>query len=81
MTRQTRNLAKTAAALAASALLEKALERAAEDPRIRRKAKAVTQALKKRVKAFSKKVVKAAKKRAPKIKRAGRSGGRKRVRA
>ncbi len=61
---QLRNLAKTAAAIAATALLEKAIQKAAEDPRVRRKAKAVGKALKKRVKAAGKQISRAIKKRA-----------------
>lgn len=60
-----RNLVKTAAALAATALLEKAIKKAATDPRVRRKAKAVGKALKKRAKAAGKKISKIIKKRAP----------------
>lgn len=37
MARKQRNLAKTAAAMAATALLEKAIQKAAKDPRVRRK--------------------------------------------
>jgi len=70
MARKQRNLAKTAAAMAATALVEKAIRKAAEDPRVRRKAKAVGKALKKRAKAAGKKISKAIKKRAPKIRRA-----------
>ncbi len=81
MARKQRNLAKTAAALAATALLEKAIQKAAEDPRIRRKAKAVAEALLKRAQAARKKVTKAIKKRAPKITRAAKTKRRKRVSA
>ena len=70
MARKQRNLAKTAAALAVTALLEKAIKKAAEDPRVRRKAKAVGKALKKGAKAAGKRIAKAIKKRAPKVKRA-----------
>ena len=55
MARKQRNLAKTAAALVATALLEKAIQKAAEDPRIRRKAKALAEALVKRAQAAGKK--------------------------
>lgn len=81
MARKQRNLAKTAAALAATALLEKAIQKAAEDPRIRRKAKAVAEALLKRAQAARKKVAKAIKKRAPKIARAAKTKRRKRASA
>lgn len=65
MARKQRNLAKTAAVLAATALVEKAIQKAAEDPRVRRKAKAVGKALKKRAKAAGKRISKVIKKRAP----------------
>ncbi|MEA2725040.1 MAG: hypothetical protein QOH59_2811 [Gemmatimonadales bacterium] len=64
MARKQRNLAKTVAAMAATALVEKAIQKAAKDPRVRRKAKAVGKALKKRAKAAGKKISKAIKKRA-----------------
>lgn len=70
MARKQRNLAKTAAVVAATALVEKAIRKAAEDPRVRRKAKAVGKALKKGAKAAGKKIAKALKKRAPKVGRA-----------
>lgn len=70
MARKQKNLAKTAAALAATALLEKAIQKAAEDPRIRRKAKAVAEALVKRAQAAGKKISKAVRKRAPKVRAA-----------
>ena len=63
MARKQRNLAKTAAVLAATALLEMAIQLAAKDPRVRRKAKAVGKALKKRAKATGKKITKVIKKR------------------
>ena len=81
MARKQRNLAQAAAALAATALLEKAIQKAAEDPRIRRKAKAVAEALVKRAQAAGKKVTKAIKKRAPKIARAKKVKRRRRVSA
>lgn len=70
MARKQKNLAKTAAALAATALLEKAIQKAAEDPRIRRKAKAVAEALVKRAQAAGKKISKSVRKRAPKVRAA-----------
>ena len=73
MARTQRNLAKTAAALAATVLLEKAIQKAAEDPRIRRKAKAVAKALGKRARAAGKKIAKVIKKRAPKLARAAKA--------
>lgn len=81
MARTQRNLAKTAAALAATALLEKAIQKAAQDPRIRRKAKALAEALVKRAQAAGKKITKIVKKRAPKVARAARQKRRKRVSA
>jgi hypothetical protein len=81
MARKQRNLAKTAAALAATALVEKAIRKAAEDPRIRRKAKSLAKALKKRAKAAGKKIAKVIRKRAPKVARAVKTKGRKRVSA
>jgi hypothetical protein len=81
MARKRRNLAKTAAALAATALLEKAIQKAAQDPRIRRKAKAIAEALVKRAQAARKKITKAVRKRAPKVARAARRKRTKRVSA
>lgn len=72
---QKKSLAKTAAVLAATALAEKAIQAAARDPRVRRKAKAVGKAVAKRVKAAGKKIRKAIKKRASKVGR-GRSKAR-----
>lgn len=77
---QKKSLARTAAVLAATALAEMAIQTAAKDPRVRRKAKAVGKAVAKRVKAAGKKIRKAIKKRAPKIAR-GRSTARTRARA
>jgi hypothetical protein len=77
MARKRKGLAPAAAALAASALLEKAIQKAAADPRVRRKAKAIGRALKKRAKAVGKrakaagkKISKAVRKRAPKARKA-----------
>lgn len=81
MARKKKGLAQTAAVLAATALLEKALQKAAENPRVRRKAKAVGKALKKRAKAAGKKISKAFRKRAPKIKRATAAKRKRQVRA
>ena len=69
MARKTRNLAKTAVALAATALVEKAIQKASEDPRIRRKAKAIGRNLKKRAKSAGRRIAKAVKKSAPKARR------------
>lgn len=65
--KQQKSLVKTAAALVATALIERAIKKAAEDPRVRRKAKAVGKALKKRVKAARKKISKVIRKRAPQL--------------
>ena len=81
MARKRRNLAKTAATMAAIALLEKAIQKAAQDPRIRRKAKAVAEALVKRAQAARKKITKALRKRAPKVARAKRPKRKKAVSA
>jgi hypothetical protein len=67
--KQKKSLARTAAALAATALVEKAIQKAAEDPRVRRKAKSVGKALKQRAKAAGKKISKAIRKRTPKLRR------------
>ncbi len=81
-----KSLAKTAAAMAATALLEQAIQKAAKNPRVRRKAKALGQALKKRAKAVGRKIAKAVRKRAKAVrKRAtkitrGRATPRKRAR-
>jgi len=63
MARTQKNLAKSVAVLAATVLVEKVLQKAAEDPRIRRKAKAVAKAVGKRAKAAGKKIAKVIKKR------------------
>jgi hypothetical protein len=81
MARKKKNLAKTAAAMAATALVERAIRKVSEDPRVRRKVKAVGKALKKRAKAARKKIVKAVKKRVPKVRRAAKARTRKRARA
>ena len=77
---QKKSLAKTAAVLAATALAEKAIQAAAKNPRVRRKAKAIGKAVAKRVKAAGKKIRKAIKRRGPKIARS-RSKVRTRARA
>jgi hypothetical protein len=46
--RQSRKLGKAVIALAATALLEKAIQKATEDPRVRRKAEALGKAVQKR---------------------------------
>jgi hypothetical protein len=78
--KQQKSLVKTAAALAATALVEKAIQKAAADPRVRRKARIAGKALKKRVKAARRKITKVIGKRVPKLVRA-RPKGRKRARA
>lgn len=61
--KQEKGLIQTAAVLAATALAEKAIKKAAEDPRVRRKVKAAGMAITKRVKSVSRKVAKRIKKR------------------
>lgn len=73
--KQQKSLVKTAAVLAATALAEKAIQKAAEDPRVRRKAKAVGKALKKRARSVGKKITKVIRKGAPKLGRATRRQG------
>jgi ElaB/YqjD/DUF883 family membrane-anchored ribosome-binding protein len=66
-------LAKSVLALAATALVEKAIQKAAQDPKIRRKVEALIKAAEKRVRGAGKKVSRAAKsaaKRGPKVRRA-----------
>ena len=66
-------LAKSVIALAATALLEKAIQKAAQDPKIRRKVEALIREAAKRVGVAGKKVTRAAKsagKRAPSVRRA-----------
>jgi hypothetical protein len=67
MARKRKGLAQTAAALAATALVEKAIQKAAKDPRVRRKAKAIGKSLRKGAKAAGKKISKAVRKRAKKV--------------
>jgi hypothetical protein len=81
MARKQKNLAKTAIALAATALVEKAIQKASEDPRVRRKAKAVGKAVRKRAKAARRKIAKALKRKSPKLRRAAAPKRRKHVRA
>ncbi len=81
MARTQKNLAKSVAVLAATALLEKALQKAAEDPRIRRKAKAIAKAVGKRAKAAGKKIAKVIKKRTDKAARATKARRKKTTRA
>jgi hypothetical protein len=54
---------QTAAVLAATALLEKAVQKAAEDPRVRRKAKAAGKKVAKTIKAATRKISKGIKRR------------------
>ena len=75
-------LAKSVIALAATALLEKAIQKAAQDPKIRRKVEALVREAEKRVRAAGKRVGRAAKsagKRAPKVRRAAARKARKLV--
>lgn len=66
-------LARSVIVLAATALVEKAIQRAAQDPRIRRKVEALVRDAEKRVRAAGQKVTRAAKsagRQAPKVRRA-----------
>ena len=55
---QKKGLVQTAAVLAATVLLEKAVQKAAEDPRVRRKAKAAGKKVAKTIKATTRKISK-----------------------
>jgi hypothetical protein len=55
---QKKGLVQTAAVLAATALIEKAVQKAAEDPRVRRKAKAAGKKVTKTIKATTRKISK-----------------------
>lgn len=81
MARKKGSLAKTAAALAATALVEKAIQKASEDPRVRRKAQAIGKALKKRARSAGRKIAKAIKKKAPRLRRTRVGKRRNRARA
>jgi ElaB/YqjD/DUF883 family membrane-anchored ribosome-binding protein len=73
-------LAKSVIALAATALLKKAIQKAAEDPKVRRKVEALVKEAEKRVRAAGRKAGRAAKsvaKRAPDVRRAAVSKARK----
>ena len=61
--KQQKGLVQTAAVLAATALIEKAVQKAAEDPRVRRKAKAARKRVAKTVKATTRKISKGIKRR------------------
>ena len=56
--KQQKDLVQTAAVLAATALIEKAVQKAAEDPRVRRKAKAAGKKVAKTMKATTRKISK-----------------------
>jgi hypothetical protein len=60
---QKKGLVQTAAVLAATALIEKAIQKAAEDPRVRRKAKATGKKVAKTIKATTRKISKDIKRR------------------
>ena len=71
--RSTSKLAKSVIALAAAALVEKAIQKAAQDPKVRRKVEALVKAAEKRVRVARKSVsrlAKAAGRQAPKVRRA-----------
>jgi hypothetical protein len=61
--KQQKGLVQTAAVLAATALLEKAVQKAAENPRVRRKAKAAGKKVAKTIKAATRKISKGIKRR------------------
>jgi hypothetical protein len=61
--KQQKGLVQTAAVLAATALIEKAVQKAADDPRVRRKAKAAGKKVAKAVKATTRKITKGIKRR------------------
>jgi hypothetical protein len=61
--KQQKGLVQTVAVLAATALVEKAVQKAAEDPRVRRKAKAAGRKVAKTVKATTRKISKGIKRR------------------
>ncbi len=60
---QKKGLVQTAAVLAATALIEKAVQKAAQDPRVRRKAKAAGKKVVKTIKATTRKIRKGIKRR------------------
>jgi hypothetical protein len=70
--KQQKGLLKTAAALVATALVEKAIQKAAENPRVRRKAKAAAKNLNKRAKVLRKKIKGVVKRKSGKVPRATR---------
>jgi hypothetical protein len=71
--RRASKLAKSVIALAAAALVEKAIQKAAQDPKVRRKVEALVKAAEKRVRVAGKSVSRLAKsagRQAPKVRRA-----------
>jgi hypothetical protein len=60
---QKKGLVQTAAVLAATALIETAVKKAADDPRVRRKAKAAGKKVAKAVKTTTRKITKGIKRR------------------
>ena len=61
--KQQKGLVQTAAVLAATALIEKAVQKAAEDPRVRRKSRAAGKKVAKSIKATTRKIGKSIKRR------------------
>ena len=61
--KQQKGLVQTAAVLVATALIEKAIQKAAEDPRVRRKAKAAGKKVAKTIKTTTRKISKGIKRR------------------
>jgi hypothetical protein len=60
---QKKGLVQTAAVLTATALIEKAVQKAAQDPRVRRKVKAAGKKMTKTIKATTRKISKGIKRR------------------
>ena len=61
--KQQKGLVQTAAVLAATAIVERAVQKAAEDPRVRRKARAAGKKVAKSIKATTRKISKGIKRR------------------
>jgi hypothetical protein len=61
--KQQKGLVQTAAVLAATALIEKAVQKAAEDPRVRRRAKAAGKKVATTIQATTRKISKGIKRR------------------
>jgi hypothetical protein len=80
MARKTRKLVRSAVALVATTIAEAAIQRAAEDPRVRRKAKAVARSARQALQRTGKKLTRAVKPgRKGKAKRQRRPAARKKA--